>query len=245
MAAQGSSIERLAKASIQAKIGILAGALLFLGGIYYYFFYSDMVTERDQLATVRSRQISEEQRLVKRQSAYRDLLKQKADVEERLKKNSIKLPETAELPAFFQHLESQAATANVRILKREIDKEVPIDTYTKVPVKMEISGDFYQINNFFKLLAETSRIITVENLNIGDAKRDGSSLRLSAKFVASTFRQSDRAAAGPRPANQAPPDRNAASPPTQAPATPPPAPTQPPASAPAAPPAAPPAEGKK
>jgi type IV pilus assembly protein PilO len=241
MAAQGSTIERLARASLQAKIGILAGVILVLGGLYYYFFYSDMVAEKDQLVVVRKRQIEDEQRLVKRQSAYRELLKQKADVEERLKRNAIKLPESSELPAFFQHLESQAATANVRILKRDTDKEVPVETYIKVPVRMEISGDFYQINDFFKLLAETTRIITVENLTIGDGKRDAGMLRLTARFTASTFRQAEKGAA---------PARGPANAPPKAPEAPPPAPpaAPAPAAAPATPPApaaAAPVEGKK
>ena len=116
---------------------------------------------------MRKRLIEDEQQLVKRQTEYRELLQQKKDVEERLQKNAIKLPESSELPAFFQHLETQAATANVRIVSRALDKEVPVENYVKVPVKLEVQGDFYQINNYFKLLSETTRIITIENLSIG------------------------------------------------------------------------------
>jgi Tfp pilus assembly protein PilO len=196
MAAQSQMIDRLQKASLAAKLGILAAIAALLGAVYYYVFYADMEADRDRLETTRKRQVEDEARLEKRKNEYRELLQQKRDVEERLQKNAIKLPESSELPAFFQHLETQAATANVRIISRVLDKEMPVESYLKVPVKLEVQGDFYQINNYFKLLSETSRIITIENLHIGPPARDPSgNITLPARFTASTFRQADR----PRP----------------------------------------------
>jgi Tfp pilus assembly protein PilO len=197
MARSNQLVERLQRASMGVKLVVLLVAAAILGGLYYFLFYSDMEAERDRLVSVRKRQIEDEQRLVKRQADYRELLQQKKDVEERLQKNAIKLPESSELPAFFQHLETQAATANVRVVSRALEKELPIENYIKVPVKLEVQGDFYQINNYFKLLSETSRIITIENLAIGQPQRDPSGhVTLTARFMASTFRQADR----PKPA---------------------------------------------
>ncbi len=137
------SVERLAKMSIQAKIAILVAILAVGGLIYYNLLYTDLVEERNGLVAVKKRQIEDERRLVKRKAEYQELLRQKADVEERLRRNAIKLPESSELPAFFQHLETQAATANVRIVNRTLETQVPIETYMKVPVRMEVIGDFY------------------------------------------------------------------------------------------------------
>jgi Tfp pilus assembly protein PilO len=197
------SVERLAKLSTGAKAAILIVVLGVLGGVYYNFFYSDLVEEEDSLVAIKKRQIEDERRLLKRKAEYQELLRQKADVEDRLRRNAIKLPDSSELPAFFQHLETQAATANVRILIRNLEMEVPVETYFKVPVHMEIAGDFYQINNYFKLLSETARIITIENLFIGDPRRVGDRVMLTAKFTASTFRAAP-APAGPPPAPAAP-----------------------------------------
>jgi type IV pilus assembly protein PilO len=194
------SVERLARLSIQAKIAILVAILAVGGLIYYNLVYTDLVEERDGLVAVKKRQIEDERRLIKRKAEYQQLLREKADVEERLRRNAIKLPESSELPAFFQHLETQAATANVRIVSRVLETQTPVETYMKVPVRLEVTGDFYQLNNYFKLLSETARIITIENLQIGEPRRDGERVVLTAKFTASTFRQSDRSAAKPKPA---------------------------------------------
>jgi Tfp pilus assembly protein PilO len=194
------SVERLAKLSTGAKAALLLVILGVVGGLYYNFFYSDLVEEEDSLVAIKKRQIEDERRLLKRKAEYQELLRQKADAEDRLRRNAIKLPDSSELPAFFQHLETQAATANVRILIRNLEKEMPIETYFKVPVHMEVSGDFYQINNYFKLPNETARIITIENLFIGEPRRQGERVSLTAKFTASTF----RAATPAQPASPAP-----------------------------------------
>jgi Tfp pilus assembly protein PilO len=230
--------DRLARASTSTKIAILVLVLGALGLLYYNFFYSDLVDEEESLVAVKKRQIEDERRLLKRKAEYQELLRQKADVEDRLRRNQIKLPESSELPAFFQHLETQAATANVRILLRTLEKEVPVETYVKVPVRMEVAGDFYQINNYFKLLNETARIITIENLFIGDRRRDRDRVILTAKFTASTFRQANKpgqpgapAPTQPPPPNQPPPaaPTPAATPSQPSPAAPAPPPNQPPA----------------
>jgi len=197
--ASSETVERLAKASPQAKVALLVVVRAALGLLYYNLLYSDLVSERDGLVAVKKRQVEDERRLLKRKAEYQELLRQKADVEERLRKNAIKLPESSELPAFFQHLEAQAATANVRIVVRTLLPQVPVETYMKVPVHLEVAGDFYQLNNYFKLLSETPRIITIENLFIGDARREGDRTVLTAKFTASTFRQADQPAKPARP----------------------------------------------
>jgi type IV pilus assembly protein PilO len=213
MAGSSSEIlERLARQSPAVKLGLLGGVLVVLTLGYYYFFHSDMVTEKETLGTAKKKLVEDERRLLKRKNDYQELLKQKADAEERLKQNAVKLPESAEIPAFFQHLETQAATANVRIVSRTTEKEVPVESYVKVPVKLEVQGDFYQLNHYFYLLAETNRITTIENLSIGDPKRDGDRIVMTAKFTAATFRQSDRPAQA-----VAPPSAPAATPPTPTP----------------------------
>lgn len=206
------SVERLAKLSTGAKAAILIVVLGVLGGLYYNFFYSDLIEEEDGLVAIKKRQIEDERRLLKRKAEYQELLRQKADVEDRLRRNAIKLPDSSELPAFFQHLETQAATANVRILIRNLEMEVPVETYFKVPVHMEVAGDFYQINNYFKLLSETARIITIENLFIGDPRRVGDRVYLTAKFTASTFRAAPAPQGAPPPPQPAPPPSPAPAP---------------------------------
>jgi Tfp pilus assembly protein PilO len=193
--ARAGIADQLAKQSLAVKVIILVVVLALVGGVYYYLFYSDMSAEKSSFEAARAKLIRQEQDLQKRKNDYQVLLQQKKEVEGRLQQNAVKLPESAELPAFYQHLETQAAAANVAVTYTK-EKEVAVESYMKVPVKVEATGDFYQLNKFFKLLGDTPRIISVEDLTIADPKRDGDRIVLTAKFTAATFRQADRPAPG-------------------------------------------------
>ena len=67
----------------------------------------------------------------------------------------------------------------------------------KVGVKMSVEGDFYQLNQYFKLLYETPRIISIDQLSIKVKTREADRTVLDATFVASTYRQADRPAPAP------------------------------------------------
>ena len=62
------------------------------------------------------------------------------------------------------------------------DRELPIDTYVKGSVGFEIRGEFHQILQFFRLIGETKRVITIENLHLGDGVMTGGRMVLTAKF---------------------------------------------------------------
>src|SRR3972149_9605142 len=175
-------IEKLGKASTQTKAAVLVVALALLGGLYWYFVYSGLADERTALAATRRNLSNEVKRLKDRQKEYVDLLQKKMEVEEELKKNAVKLPASSELPAFFTHLQAQALAANVQLLNWPREDEMPVESYVKVPVKMEVKGDFYQVTQYFKLLYETPRIITIEKLAITVSDKQNDQLVLKATF---------------------------------------------------------------
>ena len=182
-------IAKLSKASLGAKLAVLGAACAALFGLYYYFFYSVMLSEETQLNLHVDQASREEKALQARKQQYVQLVTEKNQLEQELRKNQVKLPTQAELPAFFKHLQVQAGAANVDLINWSNEPERAVGGYFKVPVKMEVRGNFYQLNHYFKLLYETQRIITVEDLNISSPKIENEELLLKATFVAATFRQ--------------------------------------------------------
>jgi type IV pilus assembly protein PilO len=233
----GSSelMEKFSKAPTGTKVGVFVGIAALLGFVYWYMFYGDLAEQLEAGKGEARKLAADEVKLKERQKQYRELLDKKKNIEDGLAKNQIALPASSELPSFFVSLQSQAIAASVQLVNWNRADEIPVETYVKVPVKMEVRGDFYQIVQYFKLLFETRRIITVENLIISDPVKDGDQLLLSARFTASTFRQADQPPAPARPA--AAPGKPATPPggakPAPAPAT---APGKPAAPAPTAPP---------
>jgi Tfp pilus assembly protein PilO len=195
MAGQSQIVEKLSKASTGVKIAVLLAFMGAFGGLYYYFFYSDMLAEEETLIANRKKLKTREGDLLKRKEQYQELLEQKKSVDAKLKQIATKLPETSELAAFNQHIEAQMSASGVGLVTRNLEKEVPVETYTKVPVLLEVTGTYYELLHFFYLLAETPRVITIENLALRDSKKVTSlmdtRMLLRAKFTASTFRQPD------------------------------------------------------
>lgn len=190
--AQGDALERLSKQPRGKKIVMLVAVVAAFGLGYWFFFYADMATEERAILGSITRDKKKAEELRDKRKKYDDLLKKKREIEGELAQNAVRLPSSAELPAFFVHLQAQATAANVRLAKWTRADEVMVETYVKVPVAVEVRGSFHQILEYFKLLYETPRIITVEDLTIGDGKVEGDRLMLSAKFQASTFREADK-----------------------------------------------------
>ncbi len=189
--ASNDFVSNLASKPIGFKLGLLGGIIALLGILYWQFFYSSL---SDELKTAKNRTNTlqkKSERLKKDLQEWEKLVLEKQSLDEELKRNSVSSPASSELPSFFLHLQKQAAGAGVKLDNWRRLKEVPIETYIKVPVSVEVTGSFYQINNYFKLLYETDRIITVENMTLDYVATNNDTVNLNAKFTASTFRLPD------------------------------------------------------
>ena len=181
--------EKLARQPPGTKLALLAGALLAVGLGYWQLFYSPLKSEVSAADSRHDQLRSENRRLVAREREYAAILEQRAELEDTLRESLVSLPVAAELPAFFVHLQRQASSAGVRVETWSRRNEQPVADYMKVPVGMEIHGTFHQIMHYFKLVHETERVITIEDLTLGTPQVGDDELLLSAQFTAATFRQ--------------------------------------------------------
>jgi len=79
------------------------------------------------------------------------------------------------------------------------------DFYSEWPIKIDLTGDYHNLALFFDRIGRFSRIINIENLNVGEAPGP-SGQTISANFTAKTFiykeppeEQPDGGAAGTQP----------------------------------------------
>ncbi len=186
--AANDALADFAKKPIGFKIAVFLGVYAVLGFLYWQLYYSGMSDKVAELEVTGNRLQQEHQKLRTRETKYKKLVKQNEQLKEQLLKNRVSLPTSSELPSFYVHLQKQAAASGVTIVKWGRGREVPVSFYVKVPVGISVSGTYYQILQYFKLLSQTDRIITIENLKIGGAKIRNDETVLSASFQASTFR---------------------------------------------------------
>ena len=163
--------------------------------------FDDLVVRRKGLAT----RIEQNQKALPTEAempAFFDMLSRKIAeagveaVKRELKKEVTLDPSagtTAAKPANAAAAKAAAAAAAAT--------NAPKTVFLKVPVEIEISGNFYQLKRFFASLrphptdqtsgndgVEKDRLVTIENLALLEPRVKNSEIVLTARFTASTFR---------------------------------------------------------
>jgi len=197
------------------KVAIIAAIGLVLAALYWQLFYSKLRRDIEgEQAQARSLARSESE-LKKDEQEFKELQTKQEQLRELISENDNALPTAAELPAFFDMLNRKVGEASVEVRRWERQPEVQVDEQIfKVPVEIELQGTFYELKKFFYLLykmnqserdeppvegapEERDRVLTIEDLRIGDAQVKNNELTLVATFRASTFRKEEPAAPAP------------------------------------------------
>jgi Tfp pilus assembly protein PilO len=218
---------------------VLIGAVL--GVVYYQFGYKKLVATLQTAQVEHDGNIATNAKLEKDIVAFAKLKTRMTNLTRIIEENETALPTESELPAFFEMLNRKVLESGVEVVQVTQREEVPVETFVKVPISYEIQGSFLQIKKFFASLipkkkhadsgqpgdsqetAEKERIVSIENLSLTNPVVRNHEIKLTAKFVASTYRQEDAqpSATPKKPAAATPPATTPgtkAAPPTNTPA---------------------------
>ena len=208
----------LAKLPPRKRAAVLGGIIAVIALLYWQFFYSGLKDSEASEKGKRKRLVDERGQLDREMAEFKKLEETHKKLKASIDNISMALPSEAELPSFIDHLQVKAGDAQVNFKSWGRSKEVPVDKYIKVPLKIEVSGTFPQIMHFFYLLgpsaseqrehsedesvaANAGRIVTIEDLDIGSANIKNDEIILDVAFTAATFRQEeDKSAPAAKPA---------------------------------------------
>jgi Tfp pilus assembly protein PilO len=151
---------------------------------------------------------------------FKELRAKKEILDALILEHSKALPTESEVPAFFETLERKITEAGVEVNKWSKRGEEPVEQFVKVPLDVEITGNFLQIKKFFASLVEKKqpkeggpddkgvqereRIVSIENLSLTKPTVRNREIVLTATFTAVTYRQGDAPAGStvlPTPTN--------------------------------------------
>ena len=119
-----------------------------------------------------------------------ELRKQKLQVEEYVTQLEKQLPGKAEMDALLSDI-NQAGIG--RGLQFELFRPGQVelkDYYAELPIAIRVSGRFHDIGSFAADVANLSRIVTLQNLNISQVQRDANG-NLAMEATARTYRYLD------------------------------------------------------
>ena len=136
--------------------------------------------------------------LVQKRAIARDLTRYRVEVErlkQRLNEALTLLPNAAEIPELLQKIAALVEQSDCEMAAFEPQGEIISGFYAKIPVKMEITGNYHSIAVFFDKVSKLARIVNVTDITLTEPRLVNKKVVLAAKFTATTFKFVERKSA--------------------------------------------------
>ena len=172
----------------QQKIGILAGLIIFLLVIGYFYVYlpaDDRVTKlAEEITGVRNDRD-------KKKALSANLPKLQRELQEwdaKLKAAVAQLPDRKELPDLFSSLSTKAREADLEILLFRPRAENFQEFYAEIPVDIVVRGGFFNAVTFFDEVGKLNRLVNIDNIDLKNPKVGGDQVALEISTLTTTYR---------------------------------------------------------
>lgn len=187
-------IERVAKAPLGLKAGVVAGMLALVTALTYFVFslpagpsVSDI---EDKIKASITEQAKLDRAFTEKQAIANDLnrfRKEKELLEQRLNEALAELPEQKNLDELLQLFQDRAQKAGLEIATITPEMEKPEGFYARIPIPMTVTGNFHEIATFFDSLGRLRRIVNVSEISMSAPKELSGKMVVDAKFLVTTF----------------------------------------------------------
>jgi type IV pilus assembly protein PilO len=205
MASSGAMAD-FARLPTSRKVLLFVVIALLGGFLYHRFVYKSLKEGVAKAKNQQQQAIQQNAQLEADIPRFNELRAKKEVLDRLIVEHQKALPTEAEVPAFFETLERKITEAGVEVLKWNKKNEEPVEVFVKVPLDVELTGNFMQIKRFFASLVEKKqkgadakggveereRIVSIENLALTSPIIRNREIVLTARFTAVTFRQADR-----------------------------------------------------
>ncbi|WP_437671354.1 type 4a pilus biogenesis protein PilO [Sorangium sp. So ce131] len=181
----GSALDRLPPL---AKFGVGALFAALVGILYFVGFYAEVDS---QIEAAMQRQQTLQAELTKAQAskaAYQKDLDEKTRREQLSREQKKILPDESETPAFLSAIQGVATVSGVNLTSWSPTEEIPQEFFSKVPMKLTLTGKFHQVAKFFHGVGQLDRIINLEEVQIKKPKVQGTDVEVEVECLATAFR---------------------------------------------------------
>jgi len=172
-------LDRILALPRQQRIGILAGLIIGLLALDYFFLYSP------QSLTISQQERDKKKQLVANLPKLEQQLK---ELDGRLRQAVAQLPDQKEIPDLLSNISSKARESGLEIMIFRPRAENPQDFYSEIPVDVVVRGGFHELVAFFDEVGRLNRLVNIRNIEIRNPKVQGERVSLDATTLATTFR---------------------------------------------------------
>lgn len=183
----------------------MVGAII-IAAVYFLFFYGDLANAITAAKGTNAQLKSDELAAGQAQQAY---LADSAKLEEKKARsrdlNKI-LPENAEMASLLASINQQAEISGLKVrVVTPLDEQAQ-PYYTRVPIRLDVSGRYHQLAKFFAGISRLDRVMNVENISMQNpVMGDNEETTVTASCLTTAFHMNPKPAAAGAPAAGAPP----------------------------------------
>ena len=199
-------LDQISKMQVGVKVAAVAGVVVLVTALNYFamglpFGPSISQTEKRILkADAEQKQLSAD--LAYKTGIANDLnrfRREREVLEQKLNEALAELPEQKKIEDILELFQDRAQKAGLEIVSLEPKAQEPQDFYAKLPIDMQVDGNFHEIATFFDSLGRLRRIVNVSNISLVSPKDVNGRVVVSGKFTATTFMFLDKAAVAAAP----------------------------------------------
>ena len=184
--ARGDSV--LAKLPPLAKVGVGVLFAVLIGVAYFVVFYGDLASSITAEKSREEKLRSELSAARQNEFSYQKDLAELSDRQQRQRELVKILPTDTEYPAFLSAVQNVANVAGIALTAWAPLAEVPDQFYSRVPMKVQLTGRYHQVAKFFHGVSQLDRVINMENISLTDPKTDGEDIVVKVDALATAFR---------------------------------------------------------
>jgi type IV pilus assembly protein PilO len=199
-------IERILKAPLGAKIGVVAAVVVLLTVLNYFVIGMNFGPSISDVETKIRKAALEQQRYEKEyieKTAIANNLNQfrreKELLEQQLREALAELPEDKNIEDLLQLFQDRALKAGLKIESIEPKAPATERFYARIPIPMTVKGNYHEIATFFDALGRMRRIVNVSDVVLDSPKDVNGKVILSGKFLVTAFMFVDPAGAPGKP----------------------------------------------
>jgi len=170
------------------RIGILAGVVVIIAGLYWFLIYKGHTEELDGgnvVLTKKQQELNEQRVVLNNLPRFRkETEEMKTKRQEALKQ----LPNKKEIDKLLQDVSYHAVESGLEVLLFKPQKQIKKNFYAEIPVDVKLSGTYHDQAIFFDKIANLQRIVNISDLLIDKAKEvDGRNI-LQVSCKAKTYK---------------------------------------------------------
>jgi type IV pilus assembly protein PilO len=199
-------IDRILKAPLGAKIGVVAGVIVAISVLNYFAvglnFGPSISTIEDKLRRAQADQAKLDKEYIEKTAIANNLnqfRREKELLEQHLREALAELPEEKNIEDLLQLFQDRALKAGLKIGSIEPKAPTTERFFAKIPIPMTVTGNYHEIATFFDSLGRMRRIVNVSELLLEQPKDVNGKVVLSGKFLVTAFMFVDQAKSAPAP----------------------------------------------